>query len=529
MSTMRTEKQYIGITLGPIGRIMSYTQSTKSLWRASYFMSYLGKLLITDFFQKGRTFLKPQLTKEMWDLQDGVGHFPDQYIFEAKEEGDYKEMLDKRKEVLQHLGKKICSKLKNITEQEEVVSYLKDSLKIYILQFTICPDEVTNKKLNSYVVEACQQAMSVMECRDQYPLMCQRNYLAEYFESDIQNDFLIEDAFGKSYPSSREPNSSSYKYGGYRLFQSIIEITAREALEEDIIRRKDIFKDKQVAELGAKYKYIAYVSADGDNVGKTIGKLGTVMSNMLWEYSKGLTELVENYGGKVIYSGGDDLVLFAPAATIFQLIDRINSHFEYLLENNQIEEKLRLYDKEKQSKEPSAKPSLSFGVSISYYKFPMQESIAQAESLLWQAKEEGRNCIAWKLRKHSGQSTESRFNKDKKYGDLYQEAITMIENNHSDGEFLHSFSHYLLQHQDILAHILSDHTHAKEMLGNYLDSTFKDVAHGQHANMLDKWKNYLFHLAEKEKDKAKAVQKSHALLRYIELFTLKKSVDNEKI
>ena len=89
---MGTGKQYIAITLGPISRIMSYTQSTKSFWRASYFMSYLGKQLITDFFNKKRTFLKPQLNYEMWTLKDGVGRFPDQYIF-AAEDKDYEEEI----------------------------------------------------------------------------------------------------------------------------------------------------------------------------------------------------------------------------------------------------------------------------------------------------------------------------------------------------------------------------------------------------------------------------------------------------
>lgn len=517
---METDKRYIGITLGPIGRIMSYTQSTKSFWRASYFMSYLGKQLITDFFNEGRTFLKPQLNREMWTLHDGVGHFPDQYIFEAKE-GDYQKILIKREEVLQLLGKSICTKLKNITNIGEAISYLKDTLKIYILQFTVSPDETNGKSLNSYIVDSCQQAMSVMECRDQYPLKRQRNYLAEYFESDILDDFLVKDAFGTTDSSAYTPGMHNDSYRGYRMFQSIIEITAQKALEEEIIHQRDIFKEQQVAELGAKYKYIAYVSADGDNVGKTIAKLGTDMSNLLWEYSKGLSALVEGFGGKVIYSGGDDLVLFAPAATIFQLINRINDHFESLLDSNRIDEKLKQYDRERQVMDPSPQPSLSFGVSISYYKFPMQESLAQAENLLDAAKHEGRNRIAWKLRKHSGQSIESRFNKDKEHAALYQEAIKMVEQEHPDEEFLHSFSHYLLQHQEILAHILSDETHAREWLDNYLNSTFEDAAHKSHASMLSTGKNYLLHLAEKEHDKAKAIQKLHALLRYIELFTLK--------
>lgn len=67
------KKQYIAITLGPIGRIMSYTKSMKSFWAASYFMSYIGKSLITDVYEAGRKFLKPLLSDKMFEMKDGVG------------------------------------------------------------------------------------------------------------------------------------------------------------------------------------------------------------------------------------------------------------------------------------------------------------------------------------------------------------------------------------------------------------------------------------------------------------------------
>ena len=45
-------KRYIAITIGPIDRIMTYTKSLKSFWAASYLMSYIGKTLVSPFFNE---------------------------------------------------------------------------------------------------------------------------------------------------------------------------------------------------------------------------------------------------------------------------------------------------------------------------------------------------------------------------------------------------------------------------------------------------------------------------------------------
>lgn len=479
--------RYIGITLGPITRIMSYTRSTRSLWRASYFMSYLAKKLIEFFYNKGRPFKKPLLSKAMWDKQDGVGRFPDQYIFEAKE-GDFEKLLEKRKEVLGELSEQIAKSLACPEDKSKIFNYLKDTLKIYIL-------ELNEYKSEESIVDECQQALSVMECRDHYPLLQKRNYLAEYFESGTESDWLVKDAFGVT--------------GKFRLFQSIIECLTAKLPEKDKI---DVFKDEDVAKLPAKYKYIAFVSSDGDHVGEAIAKLGNSMSEVLWNYSIGLTEIVNGFGGEVIYSGGDDLLFFAPADNIFNLINEIDKSFNNCL--TEIETKLE------EHKIP--KPTLSFGISVSYYKHPMSESIALSESLLDKAKKGGRNRIVWNLRKHSGQSVKSVF--DKNQAGLFEKAIDLINSYGNESDlFLHSLAHYLLSHESILKHILSedDDSAREQELKNYLSSTFEDDAHARHVPNLEKLRAYLLDLAKVEENKEEAVMKLHAILRYIELFTLK--------
>ncbi|MCS3029984.1 hypothetical protein NXX08_16445 [Bacteroides fragilis] len=44
--------KYIAITLGPITRTIEMAESTKELWAASYFFSYLAKKIVEPFVKR---------------------------------------------------------------------------------------------------------------------------------------------------------------------------------------------------------------------------------------------------------------------------------------------------------------------------------------------------------------------------------------------------------------------------------------------------------------------------------------------
>lgn len=501
-------EQYIGITLGPISRIMSYTQSTKSLWGASYFMSYLGKELVTKFFNEGRHFLKPQLEEIMWTICDGVGRFPDQYIFESQK-GDFEELLSIREKTLENLGHKIALTL-NIEEEQKVVNYIKKSIKIYIY-------EMNQWEVSKSIVEQCQEALNAMECQDCYPISESENYLASYFEQINRDSLLLKDAWGE--------------LANKKLFSAIIEHSASDAVESGILQSSELLDNEKIKSLPTAYKYIAFVAADGDNIGNALGKLGNKMSNLLLKYNQEIVQEVNANSGQVIYAGGDDLLLFAPVNSIFNLIAGIDKKFNDIISSSpEVMAELK--------KEKLTIPTLSFGLSISYYKHPMSESLQLAESLLEEAKDKGRNRIVWNMRKHSGQSIKSSFFKG--HAEIFKYAIQLIDkfqkrikNNEEDKTedkkdndtiFLHSVSHYLLQHQEILNHILSEDTPAKiaAELKNYMDSTFEDDEHEKHKESLESFREYLQSIAELEGKENEAIKKMHALLKFIELLISKK-------
>ncbi|MCC8142628.1 MAG: type III-B CRISPR-associated protein Cas10/Cmr2 [Tannerellaceae bacterium] len=220
--------------------------------------------------------------------------------------------------------------------------------------------------------------------------------------------FLSEDAFKKQeeqrlFPSlleiaAPEKNSKDFKVyneASYRL--SYKELTD----EEKAKNRQVVTRLENSLEL--YQKYIAIITADGDLLGQAISSFAKVnedckdgqikLSQALFHFNTRVLDIINRAKAKAVFIGGDDLLILAPIynntdnSTVFNLIREIdevfnNSMKEFLGDNTQI-----LY------------PTLSFGLSITYYKHPMFEALDAAHSLLnGQAKE----------------STLSSFLKDKK-------------------------------------------------------------------------------------------------------------------
>ena len=155
---------------------------------------------------------------------------------------------------------------------------------------------------------------------------------------------------------------------------------------ETIARRElEAFVSKQI---NSHHKYFCIVLADGDNVGKTVShpKLSGVqlkkISEGLMYFGDEATKLIKDYGGLPIYAGGDDLLFIAPVKGV----DGTNI-FEFL---NKVE-KVAFKDVQKAIKDCELndknglliEASLSFGISITYYKYPLYEALESARNLLF--------------------------------------------------------------------------------------------------------------------------------------------------
>jgi CRISPR-associated protein Cmr2 len=484
-------KKHIGITLGPIGRIASYADDTKGLWATSYIFSYIGKCLVKNLFKNQNKVIKPYITAEMFETSNGVGFFPDQYIIEANE-GDFETLCNTCDNILNDLGVLIASQLNK--DAPDIIEYIKNTIKVYIIEKEIDDNEDIIKTMDNY--------LNAIECHDLYQHIQTENYLAQFFNKVIDS-FLTIDAFNKE---ERRLFNTVIEYSAYELFNEITTEKDRNSLIKDIENGKTIDKLKPY------HKHIAIVSADGDHIGKAFAALkekSSILNKALLEYNLLVSNIVSCYGGQSVFQGGDDLLFFAPVyngkETIFTLINEINNLFKEKVSDKCASVKEQLEGK---------MPTLSFGLSVSYYKHPMFEAHELSNDLLCKAKNTGRNRICAQICKHSGQTTILSLDKASK---TYEKSLDLIKLGLTLGktnEFLHSTTYWLMNNKEILNHILSCEMDNEVMLKNYFTNSFDEDIHqiSKENNFFDTLQNYLI-----ESPKETAVEDLSAILRFIEL------------
>jgi len=220
----------------------------------------------------------------------------------------------------------------------------------------------------------------------------------------------------------------------------------------------------------ASNNYIAIVHADGDKMGEVIKNkesLSTVSKN-LFEYCKNSNTLITNFGGETIFAGGDDLLFIVPIVnksktqTVFNLCDAISKDFDARFNN---------------------KATLSFGINISYEKFPLYEALQNSRELLFRkAKSGAKNNIAFKVQKHSGQSFETMIHKgNKEVYDNFLLFTSNIKGGDSIDNFLHSLHHKIDTHKTALNLIARD----KSKLENFFKNYFNEDEHKQYGDFFE--------------------------------------------
>lgn len=206
------------------------------------------------------------------------------------------------------------------------------------------------------------------------------------------------------------------------------------------------------------HRYFCVVQADGDNIGKTVShedlKDGEVLkiSKELVKFGQEATKMIEGFGGLPIYAGGDDLLFIAPVigkkgTHIFKLLDDIENNAFKGVKN--VVDVLGLKDE----KGNEIKASLSFGVSISYKKYPLYEALESARNLLFgKAKNiNQKKAVAWSLRKHSGGTFSVVFSLQNK---TLQEEFEKLIAATTDKDTVSAIAHKLRQEEALVKIVL---------------------------------------------------------------------------
>lgn len=528
METQQNDNTYIAITFGPITRVASYAEDTKGLWASSYLFSYIAKNVITPF--KGqREFLLPLLNAEMDEPEiiRGAGVYPDRYVFKS-EEGDFKKLYESTGDMYKKLAEEISRVIDK--NKDKIEAYLKRTIKVYAFEKSF-PD-------NDNIVKTCEKSLDDMECQDIYPQKEPVNYLQMFFEK-VNGSFLVEDGFGNVIKprlfepiikySTIELNNKDYWKGKKTKYR----LTSHNLLiEENIVKveRNKVWEPY--------HKYIAFVKSDGDNMTTTISSLkehgssAVSLSKALFEFNKATIPIISHYGGQALFLGGDDLLFFAPVRngnnTIFSLLSDIEKQFHNILKQ-ELGENIVL-------------PTLSFGVSVSYFKHPMFEAVEKAEELLGLAKsnmnytpaENKKNRIAWHLRKHNGQVYQSVVFKE--FDDLYEKFKNLTNVGIFEAslkkDYLTSFTYWLEQTRFHLEFILSrlskpdNKDDVLTMLQNYMDNSFDEPVHASMGEYKKKLIDYLIEHTLSRKDATEAIRSLYATLRFVD-FLIRDKKDEE--
>ena len=186
-------------------------------------------------------------------------------------------------------------------------------------------------------------------------------------------------------------------------------------------------------------RYICIVQADGDNMGKAVATesdKGTLdaFSEKLLKFGRTIRHEIINFGALPIYIGGDDLLFIAPVVGT-----EGKNIFDFLTKD--VDGKYKQF--------MGVETSLSYGVSITYHKFPLYEAWGKARDLLKDAKTiPSKNAISWNLQKHAGSSFNGCFSKNNT--DLLDAFDELIKESGQKDSIVSAVSHKLRSNSKIL-------------------------------------------------------------------------------
>ncbi|CAA6815677.1 MAG: CRISPR-associated RAMP Cmr2 [uncultured Sulfurovum sp.] len=408
--------KYIALTIGPIVDTLSLGRKTSEVWMASYlFSSFMKKSIKKIKERSDAKFIIPFVDDALLEEQDnGVGMFHDRFILQSDTLTleEVETILEEEKDAIAMMVAKSIKK-----DSDKVKAFFRQYLQTYLFE--------SNEKFKHPILDI-SKIMDSIELHT--PILdTDEDYLRLFLNRDIiLGSDLAKASFGKK-PS----------------FEAIDAIAAQE-LGDDV-------------DASNAYKYIAIIYADGDNLGEYIKSQGDVtkVSKNLFEFDKKAVASIEHYGALPIFIGGDDLIIFAPllnkGETVFDLLDTLSKDYKKALKTDE--------------------STLSFGVSLTYYKYPLYEALERARDALFGVAKnhEGKNAVAVSTQKHSGQSFDFCVGKDE---DSYEKFLTLIKSVlKEEVELPHAVHHKLQSHQMLFKSIES------ERLESTFDNIFNEDIH----------------------------------------------------
>ncbi len=505
---MSNPTKYTALTIGPIVDSLKMAHKTRELWAASFIFSWFIEKVIEKLMSDGvkeKDFIIPYPERNSDKKYDGIkkaGVFPDRLIIKSQNGA-----FDKVQNAVNATIKELGGKFKNIHCESDSIEYLEKYLRTYIVEAELRDSKNPIIKMNKYLAN-CELQSNYIPIDDMLFLRILEN---------INNSDIYKKIFtGFGFPSIPEISTKDlelYKYNGRKKIFS--DDKDDSDCWDEIINIANANGNEELKKrLKTAHKYIAIVQADGDNVGELIKEIYSEDKNKILEFSRALSEFslqaataINKWGGEPVYAGGDDLLFFAPVVNgtenIFTLIDKLDVIFKDMI--------LKKFCK--QIADLNKKPSMSYGVSITYYKYPMREALESAADLLFnQAKKTNKkkkNAIAFKLMKHSGRNFGAVLHKDSEFYVLLYKMLGAADKN-----LISSLIYNLGVQKKILVEIAGNKTRLDYFFENYYNE--KVHKEGGKSDFIKKVNELLFlAFKEQENDIDKAINQVYSGLRLI--------------
>ncbi len=376
-------RNYVGITIGPIFDTICDASSPAALWFSSSLFSDITKR-ICEALQGSEGFEGVKIYSPYYSdtitMDDGVGKFHDRIIFSAQNFSH-----EKMKSIITQVKRETVRELPETFQDKDAEEFFLEYLQIHY----IAKEEQQMGDKNCVLV--LSPYLDELELMKSFPKTDVLNPIRKMFLGEKNNrNKYIKDVLDKKV--RKESNQFRNVDGSIWTIEEIASCHNR--IMEPLKRKH----------------YYAVVSADGDAMGSFLKQIAseqvTEFSKVCLEYDEAAAALIGQYGGMTIYAGGDDLLFLAPiqneTSTVFELCHNIQKLFR---------DKIRQCDTFKNIEKI---PTISFGISIQYAKFPLYEALESSRRLLALAKKDGdfnkadkechKNNMLIELQKHSGQS-----------------------------------------------------------------------------------------------------------------------------
>ena len=460
---------YVGTTIGPVYAVIQKARRPREIWMASYMFSRIAQEMVNYLIKESTArFCSPYDPDEIGQKIVGAGAYSDRLFFEVEAENE--------------------TAVQGYVQaaMEEALKILRDEMKEAILKRlqdekkqTTGEETFGEEKCLAFLEQYIYQLSTVREKQEGATIPMH----------EMTGDLDRLEAYAP-YKDEEKPGESDY------LLRYLNSDTLQKSrwVNDHNVTSRDL---KQLAEAGKEkvehqwQRYVAVVYADGDKMGSLLSKFSRAgseeairsVSQFLLERAKWNVNTVKAYGGMPIYFGGDDMFFIAPLygmykedgqekeqeISIFRLIEKLSAGFDGAYQS--IRETLEKQEMKKQGNARNGKlldalkdckPSLSFGVSVCYHKYPLQMIMDMARDALFREAKyaqwsgsKSKKAVQVHLRKHSGQESGillSCWNDDGEES-TYTRFNKLIEKN-ADSLVLHALHWKIVEQFDLIACIL---------------------------------------------------------------------------